>query len=104
MIRVGSWNLFKVCCFECGTPIQTGEKSSDFFIMLCPNDECTYRGATVVVERRTGIVISCDAQVRYTKDGLERLFPAMFDKDGKQIWPEKKYPVDPLKGWPGFTD
>ena len=97
MIRAGSWNLLKVCCLECGTPVQIEGKASDFFVMCCKNKDCMYAGANVVVERRTGIVLMCDAQVWYTKDGPERVFPAMFDKDGKQIWPEKKYSVDEVK-------
>lgn len=90
MIRTGGKHGLKICCLECGTPCFEQHDNSDFFFMNCHNEECLYYYAMVVVERRTGIVLSCtcETQIVYGTDGPKRVYPAVFDKDGKQVWPK----------------
>ena len=46
------------------------------------------RGANIVVERTTGHVLSNDAQFMYVDGENKRVYPALLDNDGKQVWPK----------------
>lgn len=95
MIRVGGYHHFKVCCFECGTPCGQSSLASDFFVFCCDNSDCLYRGANVVVERKTGMVISCDAFFTYVDGEWKRAFTPMYVLDGEaivRVWPKESAP------------
>lgn len=91
MIRVGGRHLLKVCCLECGKPHQPEEANSDFFIICCQNEECKYKYANVVIEKRTGIVIACDAILLADEKTFEfkRVWPSCYAEGGKRIWPKE---------------
>jgi hypothetical protein len=58
-MHTGSVILFRICCPECGTVLPSSQpQNSDFFIFECGNSECGMSKASVLVERRTGIVLS----------------------------------------------
>jgi hypothetical protein len=94
MIAAGSLlHAFKVGCPNCGEP-RDQSPNSDFFSFCCQNEKCEYRCATIVVERKTGIVLYCDARFFYENGEYKRVFPAQFDEHGNQIWPVPKEPID----------
>lgn len=51
--------LFRLCCPRCGVPLYDYQPAnSEFFIINCGNEECEMKGSSVLVERRSGIVLS----------------------------------------------
>ncbi len=59
MITQGRNILFRLCCPDCGQPLENSQPSvSDFFIINCSNKDCHSYRADILVERRTGIVLS----------------------------------------------
>ena len=55
----GSRILFKLCCPQCGEPLPNYQSDvSDFFFFKCHNKECRAYMAEILVERRTGQVLS----------------------------------------------
>jgi hypothetical protein len=93
MIHVGNRVPLRICCLECGQPTDPNYDTSDFWFIRCSNKDCPYAYSMVVVERRTGIVISCDARVYHTPDGPKRFSYPMYDDDGNLIWPKKSVDV-----------
>jgi ssDNA-binding Zn-finger/Zn-ribbon topoisomerase 1 len=91
MISVGALVLFYVGCPECGKS-QQQRNGSEFFIFCCQNEDCAVRGCPIVVERKSGLVISVEGCHHYNQEteNWEQLFPALFDKDGRQVWPKLK--------------
>lgn len=90
MIRAGGRHLLKVCCLNCGTPCEQEASESDFFFICCQNEKCEYRYANVVIEKRTGIVIACDAILMTPPESYEpkRVWPAYYWEDGTRVWPK----------------
>ena len=88
MIRAGQYMLFNLCCPSCGKPTGLQHANSSFFVICCQEQECLMCGANIVVERTTGHVLSNDAQFMYANGENKRVWPAYFDKDGKQVWPD----------------
>ena len=88
MIRAGQYILFNLCCPSCGKPTGLQHANSRFFVICCQEQECLVRGANIVVERTTGHVLSNDAQFMYVDGENKRVYPALLDNDGKQVWPK----------------
>lgn len=91
MIHVGARLLIKIMCPFCEDAISMGQDpDSAFYIVICSNPDCDAHTSTVLVERATNIVVSVMGQygVTYKDDKPERLYPALYTKDGKKIWPE----------------
>lgn len=90
MILPGTRMLFKVGCPDCGTPQQQAD-TSDFFVFRCANEDCSSWQANILVERRTGVILSNDAHYTWTDDrGGVVAHPILANKDGNQVWPEVK--------------
>ena len=90
MIQAGGRVLINVCCPECLTPCQQ-PWDSDFFVIRCQNEKCLYKYSNIVIERRTGVIISCDAVVGRDKDWEPiRLFPSWVDENGTPVYPRKE--------------
>lgn len=90
MIIPGSRMLFKIGCPDCGVPQQQGE-NSDFFVFRCANEECPSWQANILVERRSGMILSNDAHYVWSNGrGGVVAQPMLADKDGKQVWPVPK--------------
>lgn len=89
-INAGSKIGFHLSCPACGIPDLGHYEVSDFFILKCGNNECDMYRASILVERRTGQVLSVSNY--YGLDNYEdrkRLYPAVCREDGTQVWPAK---------------
>lgn len=91
MILPGTTMLFKVCCPDCGLPHQQSATISDFFVFRCQDENCPSWQATILVERRTGVILSNDAHYVWTEDrGGVVAQPMLANRDGQQVWPVVK--------------
>jgi len=91
MVRVGGKLILKVCCPECGTPHEQHPDPSDLLFFYCHNDQCKYYCANIVVERKTGLVIACDAIFVFVDGKEKRVYPSLYteeDSTPKRIWPK----------------
>ncbi len=70
MITQGRIILFKLCCPDCGQAIEYSQPPvSDFFVINCNNKDCHSYRAEILVERRTGVVLSAHYHEIKTFDG-----------------------------------
>lgn len=102
MIIIGQKCLLKVCCVECGQPGRHQDQNSEFFLLVCQNKDCKYAYCNIVIEKKSGIVISCDAQFIWTEGEFRRVYPALYAEiDGEmvRVWPNKNN-VDSKKQMP----
>lgn len=68
MIYTGARISLKLCCPRCGQPDEFGQMQvSDFFTLCCKNKDCDSYMAEVLIERRTGQVLS--VQMHEFRDG-----------------------------------
>ena len=66
----GTLILFKLCCPYCGSPLPNYQTNgSDFFLIECSNPDCDMSKSSVLVERRTGTVLSVNTWEYRDHDG-----------------------------------
>ena len=85
MIQSGQFICQTILCPGCGKEcsILMSDNPRNQVKAMCVNGDCADNGAIFWMDKTTSMVISTDA--RYI-NGV-RVWEALFDKDGNQVWP-----------------
>lgn len=88
MIFPGTQVRSSVFCPTCGNALNNNfPPHSAFLSCYCSNEDCDDKGVVVLIEKATLLVVTVNPQQYLTK-ALERAYPMLADKDGKQVWPK----------------
>ena len=87
MIYCGQYVVQTILCPSCGVATHQSEPTTGPSVSVtCINPDCPDTGAVLVVDRRSSFVLWTDA--KYI--GSVRVFPALYDGNGNQVWPAPK--------------
>ena len=90
MIYAGQHVFSCLRCSECGTDLGNATSpESAFYSVSCSNGDCSFSGVRYVIEKKTMEVIFVE-KIWYDFKNKRQLYPVLVDKDGNQVWPEKK--------------
>lgn len=90
MIQIGHQIRSAAFCPSCGSELTNNLRPPSAFIFgFCGNQECEDKGIGMLIERATMLVVMVNPPQYYGKYP-EKAYPVLANKDGEQVWPEKK--------------